>query len=375
MAKRDYYEILGVSKSASKDEIKKAYRKLAHKYHPDKSPGDQASEEKFKEASEAYEVLGDQERRAQYDRFGHAAPGMGGGGGNPFEGSGFGDIFGDVFSEFFGGGGGAGGGRGRSTSRGERGSDLSYNMELTFEQAAFGYSTELVIPRLDECGQCGGSGAKSAKDVDVCSVCGGTGTQRIQQGFFSVATTCSNCRGTGKIVRNPCPHCHGRGRVNVRKKLKVSIPAGVDSGARVKLTGEGEAGLNGGPRGDLYLIIRVLEHSIFQREGYDVHCEVPISITQAALGSEIEVPTLDGRARVTVQPGTQNRQVFRLRAKGIQRLQSTARGDLYVHILVEIPTNLNRRQKELLEEFGAISGEESTPMKKSFMEKIKSLLS
>ncbi|OGG95368.1 MAG: molecular chaperone DnaJ [Candidatus Lambdaproteobacteria bacterium RIFOXYD2_FULL_50_16] len=369
MAKRDYYEILGVNRSASKEEIKKAYRKLAQRYHPDKNPGDKAAEETFKECSEAYEVLSDVERRNRYDQYGHAAEQMGQGGGNPFEGSGFGDIFGDVFSEFFGGGSG-----GRRQSRGERGADLTYKMELTFEQAVFGYSTELVIPRLDECGQCGGSGAKSAKDIEVCTVCQGSGQQRIQQGFFSVATVCSNCRGTGKIVRNPCGHCHGRGRVNVRKKLKVSIPAGVDSGARVKLTGEGEAGTGGGSRGDLYLIIRVIEHSIFERDGYDIYCRVPISITQAALGSEIEVPTLEGRSRLTLQPGTQNDQIFRLRAKGIQRLQGNSRGDLYVKIIVEVPTNLSKRQKELLEEFQSISKEDSTPMKKGFMDKLKDLL-
>ena len=371
MTKRDYYETLGVSKSATKEELKKAYRKLAQKYHPDKNPGNQPAEEKFKEISEAYEILSDAERRAQYDRFGHAGANMGGA--NPFEGAGgFGDIFGDVFSEFFGGN---GGGRRGGTSRGERGSDLSYNMELSFEQAAFGYSTELVIPRLEECGQCSGSGAKSSKDVEVCTVCSGTGSQRIQQGFFSVATACSNCRGTGKIIRTPCATCHGRGRINARKKLKVSIPAGVDTGARVKLTGEGEAGVAGGPRGDLYLIIRVLEHAIFEREGYDIYCQVPISITQAAIGSEIEVPTLDGRAKLTVIAGTQNQQVFRLRNKGIQRLQRTERGDLYVRILVEVPTNLNKEQKKLLEQFAAISGEDTTPIKKGFMDKLKHILS
>ncbi|OGH00072.1 MAG: molecular chaperone DnaJ [Candidatus Lambdaproteobacteria bacterium RIFOXYD1_FULL_56_27] len=372
VAKRDYYEILGVGKTASKEELKKAYRKLAQQYHPDKNPDDKVSEEKFKELSEAYEILSDAERRAQYDRFGHSAANMGSGQ-NPFEGAGgFGDIFGDVFSEFFGGSGGRRGGQG---SRGERGSDLSYNMELTFEQAAFGYSTELVIPRLEECGQCGGTGARSSKDIDLCSVCGGSGTQRIQQGFFSVATTCSNCRGTGKVIKNPCTSCHGRGRVNARKKLKVSIPAGVDTGARVKLTGEGEAGVGGGSRGDLYLVIRVLEHAIFERDNYDIYCRIPISITQAALGSEIEVPTLAGRARVTIAPGTQNDQTFRLRGKGIQKLQRPDFGDLYVKIMVEVPTNLNKEQKKILEQFAAISNEDSTPIKKGFMEKLKSFLS
>jgi len=378
VSKPDYYETLGVSKTATKEELKKAYRKLAQQCHPDKNPDDKKAEDQFKMVSEAYEVLSDAERRAQYDRFGHSGANMGagGGGGNPFEGAGgFGDIFGDVFSEFFGSSGGGGGSRRGGASRGERGSDLSYNMELSFEQAAFGYSTELVIPRLEECGQCSGSGAKTSKDVEVCSVCAGSGTQRIQQGFFSVATSCSNCRGTGKIIRTPCATCHGRGRVNARKKLKVSIPPGVDTGARVKLTGEGEAGVGGGPRGDLYLIIRVTDHPIFEREGYDISCHVPISITQAALGSDIEVPTLSGRAKLTIKAGTQNQQVFRLKNKGIQRLQRPDRGDLYVRIIVEVPTNLNKEQKKALEQFAAISGENTTPMKQGFMDKLKDILS
>lgn len=370
MAKRDYYEILGISRSANSEQIKKAYRKLALKYHPDRNPGDSQAEDRFKEASEAYEVLSDPRRKAQYDQFGHVADNFGGGGGNPFQGTGFGDIFGDVFSEFFGGAAGR-----RSGARGgQPGADLTYNMDLTFEQAAFGYSTELVIPRMELCDSCQGSGAKSSKDIEVCPICNGTGQQRIQQGFFSVSTTCSQCRGNGKIIKNPCPKCSGRGRNNVKKKLKVNIPAGIDTGARVKLTGEGEAGVNGGRRGNLYLIINVLEHPIFERDGYDVFCRVPISITQATLGCEQEVPTLEGKARITIPPGTQNDRIFRLKQKGIPRLQRTGKGDLYVRIVVEIPTNLNKRQKELIEEFGSISGEECTPMKKSFMEKIKDFL-
>ncbi len=369
MAKRDYYEVLGASRNASSDELKKRYRKLALKYHPDRNPGDKNAEEAFKEASEAYEVLSDTQRRAQYDRFGHAAENMGSGSGNPFEGSGFGDIFGDVFSEFFGGG-----GTRRSSSRGQPGSDLSYNMDLTFEQAAFGYSTELVIPKRDSCDACNGTGAKTKKDIEVCGVCSGTGQQRIQQGFFSVATTCSQCRGAGKTIRRPCTKCNGHGRVSIRKKLKVNIPAGIDTGARIKLTGEGEAGTNGGHSGDLYLIVSVLEHSIFERNKYDIYCSIPISITQAALGSELEVPTLEGRARLTVPGGTQNERIFRLKNKGIARLQGSGRGDLYVKIIVEIPTKLSRQQKELLEEFAAISEEDSTPMKKSFMDKLKDFI-
>ncbi|MBT3224837.1 MAG: molecular chaperone DnaJ [Deltaproteobacteria bacterium] len=368
MSKRDYYDVLGVSNSATADEIKKNYRKLALKYHPDRNPDDKAAEASFKEASAAYEVLSDGQRRAQYDQFGHAAENMGGGGGNPFQGSGFGDIFGDVFSEFF------GGSSRRPGSRGQPGADLTYNMDLTFEQAAFGYSTELVIPRMDLCDSCGGSGARSSKDIEVCPVCSGTGQQRIQQGFFSVSTTCSQCRGTGKLIKSPCPRCNGRGRVNIKKKLKVNIPAGINTGARVKLTGEGEAGSNGGRRGSLYLIINVLEHPIFERDDYDIHCKIPISITQAALGSDIEVPTLEGRARLTIPAGTQNGKIFRLKNKGIARLQRSGLGDLYIRIVVEIPTNLSRRQKELLEEFTAISKEDSSPMKKSFMAKLKDFL-
>lgn len=367
MAKRDYYEVLGLSRSASADDIKKAYRKLALKHHPDRNPGDTKSEEAFKEASEAYEVLSNPQRKAQYDQFGHVGDNLGGGG-NPFQGTGFGDIFGDVFSEFF------GGGARRASTRGQPGADLTYNMDLTFEQAAFGYSTELVIPRMEVCDTCTGTGAKSSKDIEVCPICNGTGQQRIQQGFFSVSTTCSQCRGNGKIIKNPCPRCGGRGRNNVKKKLKVNIPAGIDSGARVKLTGEGEAGTNGGRRGNLYLIINVLDHPIFEREGYDIFCRIPISITQATLGTELEVPTLEGKARITVPPGTQNDRIFRLKQKGIPKLQRSGKGDLYVRIVVEIPTNLNKKQKELLEEFASISGEDCTPMKKSFMEKIRDFL-
>lgn len=368
MAKRDYYEVLGVSRDASADELKKKYRKLALKYHPDRNPGDQKAEDLFKEASEAYEILSDGQKRAQYDRYGHSADGMGAGGHSPFEGSGFGDMFGDIFSEFFGSSGG------RRTSRGQRGSDLSYSLDLTFEQAAFGHSTEIVIPRKDECEACNGTGAKTSRDIEVCSVCAGSGQQRLQQGFFSVATTCSKCRGTGKIIKKACTKCNGRGTLNVKKKLKVDIPAGINTGARIKLSGEGETGTNGGSRGDLYLMVSVKDHAIFERDNYDVYCKIPISITQAALGCDLEVPTLEGRAKLTIPSGTQNNRVFRLKNKGIAVLQGTGRGDLYVRIIVEVPTNLNRKQKELLEEFAAISGDNTTPMKKSFMTKLKDFL-
>jgi molecular chaperone DnaJ len=369
LSKRDYYEVLGVSKSVTPEELKKKYRKIALKFHPDRNPDNPEAEEKFKEASEAYEILSDQEKKSQYDQFGHAGLGNGAGGGNPFGGggSGFGDIFGDVFSEFFGGSGG-GGGRGRST--GEPGSDLRYNLELTFEQAAFGHTTEIEIPRLETCSPCGGLGAKSARDIEICSVCQGSGQQRIQQGFFSVATTCSRCQGRGKIIKQPCPTCYGRGRTTQRKKLKVNIPAGISTGSRIKMTNEGEHGSNGGPAGDLYLVVTVLDHPIFERDEDDLFCQVPISITQAALGCDIEVPTLEGKARLTILAGTQNNRIFRLRNKGIAHLRGSGRGDLHIRILVEIPTNLNKKQRELLEEFAAISGEDSTPMKKSFFDKL-----
>jgi len=346
LAKRDYYEILEVSRTATEEEIKKAYRKVALKFHPDRNPGDASSEGKFKEASEAYSVLSDKVKRAQYDQFGHVPEGGAEGpgfGGQGF--GGFGDIFGDIFSDFFGTG---GRGRGR---QGERGADLQYNMELTFEQAAFGYSTEISIPRMEECDQCGGSGAKSSKDIEVCPVCQGSGQQRIQQGFFSVSTTCNRCHGAGRIVKTPCPKCHGQGRNRNYRKLRVNIPPGVDTGSRLKLTGEGEAGRGGGPAGDLYIVASVRPHPLFRRDDYDVYCEVPISMVQAALGGEIVAPTLDGKVELKVPPGTQSGRHFRLRAKGIPHMRGGGRGDQYVEVSVETPTNLTERQKDLLRDF------------------------
>lgn len=373
MAKRDYYEVLGVSKSASDDELKKAYRKIALKYHPDRNPGDQSAEESFKEATEAYEVLSNSEKRSRYDRFGHAGVGQGTEGMDPFSSfsgsGGLGDVFDDIFGQFFGGT--SRGGR----SRTQRGSDLQYNLEISFEQAAFGHTLEIDVPRLETCGQCGGLGARSSKDIEMCGVCQGSGQQRVQQGFFSVATTCNRCRGEGKIIRQPCPTCQGSTRVKKTKQLRVNIPAGVDNGSRIKLTGEGEQGPNGGLSGDLYVMLQVQDHPIFERVDNDICCEVPISFSQVALGTEIEVPTLEGAARLKIPAGSQTNKVFRLRNKGIAHLRGNKRGDLHVRIIVETPTNLNARQRELLEEFERLSNERSHPLHTKFVNKIKELFS
>ncbi len=378
MATKDYYEILGVSRTAGEDEIKKAYRKLAMKHHPDRNPGDKESEQKFKEGSEAYAVLADKQKRAQYDQFGRVE-GMGEpGAGFDFSnfGGGFGDIFGDIFSDLFGGGTGArGGGAGRRGP--QRGSDLQYNMEVSFEQAAFGYQTELDIPRLETCGQCGGLGAKSSRDVEVCPTCQGTGQQRMQQGFFTVATTCPRCRGEGRVVKNPCTQCKGAGRVRQHHKLRVSVPAGVDTGARLKLSGEGEDGLNGGRKGDLYIAISVKPHPFFHREGVDLYCEVPISITTAALGGDLQVPTLDGKVELKIPAGTQNLRNFRLRGKGMPSVRGHGRGDQYCRVIVEVPSHLSARQRELLEEFERLEGEKNGrshyPLIDRFTQKIREL--
>ena len=369
MAKRDYYEILGVDRSASGDELKKAYRKVAMKYHPDRNPGDKEAEDKFKEASEAFEVLSDQSKRQRYDQFGHSAEGLGDGFSGFSQGAGFGDIFGDIFGEFFGANGE------RRGQRGEGGSDLQYNLEINFEDAAFGTSRELEIPRMETCNTCGGLGARSQNDIETCNNCGGTGQQRIQQGFFSVATTCAACSGRGQTIRNVCNTCHGRTRVKKTRKIRVNIPAGVDTGSRIKLSGEGEHGSNGGPNGDLYIVLRVQDHPVFEREGSDLFCEVPISFTQAALGSEIEVPTLEGKARLKIPAGTQSHKIFRLRNKGVAQIRRPERGDLHVRVVIETPTNLTSRQKELLEEFEECCHETSHPLRDKFFDSLKNLFS
>ncbi len=372
MAKRDYYEVLGVSRNASTEELKKAYRKVAMKYHPDRNQGDKQAENKFKEASEAFEILGDQEKRSRYDQFGHAAEGMGSSGMGGFGGAGgggFGDVFGDIFSEFFSGSGGS------STGRGERGSDLQYNMEISFEDAVFGSSKEIDVPRMETCDSCSGLGAESERDIKICSSCGGTGQQRVQQGFFSVATTCSSCGGRGKTISNPCKNCHGRTRVSKTKRIRVNIPAGVATGSRIKLTGEGEHGANGGSSGDLYIVLGVKEHSLFEREGADIFCEVPISFSQATLGTDLEVPTLEGKARLKIPSGTQTHKIFRMKNQGIAHLRGGGRGDLHVRVFVETTSKLTAKQKELLKELDDCCEDESNPIRDKFVKKIKNLFS
>ncbi|MBT9568820.1 MAG: molecular chaperone DnaJ [Thiobacillus sp.] len=374
MSKRDYYEVLGVAKNASDEEIKKAYRKLAMKHHPDRNPDDKGAEEKFKEAKLAYEVLTNSDKRAAYDQFGHAGvdqqAGMGGGDGGA---SGFSDAFSDIFGDIFGGGGAGGGGR---RDRVYRGADLRYNLEIGLEEAARGTETKIRIPSLEECGTCHGSGAKAGTQPTTCTTCGGHGQVRIQQGFFSVQQTCPRCSGTGKMVSDPCTTCHGEGRVKKHKTLSVKIPAGVDTGDRIRLGGEGEAGVNGGPSGDLYVVIHLKEHPVFRRDGDDLHCEMPISFATAALGGEVEIPTLDGHAKIKIPAETQSGKVFRLRGKGIKGVRSHAPGDLMCHMLVETPVNLSERQRELLREFEELSpGRNNNPRAQSFMDKVKSFFS
>jgi len=348
MAKRDFYEVLGVERGASEAELKKAYRRLAMKYHPDRNPDDKASEEKFKEANEAYEVLSDAAKRSAYDQYGHAGvdPQMGGGGGGGPGGANFSDIFGDVFSDFFGGG-----GRGGQRGGAQRGSDLRYTLELDLEEAVRGTTVTIRVPTLVNCKPCDGTGAKKGTTPVTCTTCGGIGQVRMQQGFFSVQQTCPRCHGTGKMITDPCGSCHGQGRVEEHKTLSVKVPAGVDTGDRIRLTGEGEAGTMGGPSGDLYVVVNVREHAIFQRDGKHLYCEVPISFADAALGGELEVPTLDGRVKLKIPEGTQTGKMFRLRGKGVAPMRGGGAGDLMCKVAVETPVNLDRRQRELLDEF------------------------
>ncbi|HKU71886.1 MAG TPA: molecular chaperone DnaJ [Burkholderiales bacterium] len=369
MAKKDYYEVLGVNKDASEDDVKKAYRKLAMKWHPDRNPDNPKAEEHFKEAKEAYEILSDSQKRAAYDQFGHAGvdPSAAAGAGAAGFG-GFADAFGDIFGDIFGGA----GGRGRSSVY--RGADLRYNLEVSLEDAARGTETRIRIPALEECGTCHGTGAKPGTQPTTCTTCQGHGQVRMQQGFFSIQQTCPKCHGSGKIVSSPCATCGGAGRIRQHKTLSVKIPAGVDEGDRIRLSGEGEAGVNGGPSGDLYVVIHLKPHPVFSRDHNDLHCEMPVSYTAAALGSDIELPTLDGYAKIKIPGGTQTGQMFRLRGKGIKGVRSHSHGDLICHVVVETPVNLTARQKELLQELEAINVKDAgkhNPKAKSWMEKVK----
>jgi molecular chaperone DnaJ len=366
--KRDYYEILEINQNASETEIKKAYRRLAVKYHPDKNAGDKAAEEKFKELSEAYAVLSDAQQRATYDQYGHAGMGGGGGfssGGFNFGGTPFEDMFGDIFSDIFGGGGGR--------SRGRRGDDLRYNLTISFEEAAFGMETKVQVPRHQSCETCDGSGAAVGTSSRTCDTCGGHGQVRIQQGFFSLTRPCPDCAGEGTVIDSPCAECHGQGRIRRNKSISLKIPAGVETGTRLKLKNEGESGVQGGSPGDLYVVLTVSDHPIFQREGREVICEVPISYVQAALGCEMEVPTLDGKMKIKVPVGTQSGKILKLAGKGIPSLQGYGRGDQLIIVRVETPIGLTARQKELLEEFAKEGGEEIHPLGKSFLDKVKDL--
>jgi len=368
--KRDYYEVLGVNRDASEEDIKKAYRKLAMKHHPDRNPDSKDAEERFKEAKEAYEMLSDAEKRRAYDAYGHAGvnPQMGGAGGDGAAGfsGGFADAFGDIFGDIFGGG--------RARSNVYRGADLRYNLEVTLEQAARGTETKIRIPAMEACESCKGTGAKPGTQARPCGTCGGTGSVRLSQGFFSIQQACPTCHATGKVIADPCTTCRGAGRVKRHKTLQVKIPAGIDNGDRIRLSGEGEGGVNGGPPGDLYVVVHLAEHSVFQRDGDDLHCEMPISYTQAALGGEIDIPTLDGHAKIRIPPETQTGQVFRLRGKGIKGVRSSHAGDLLCEVAVETPVKLTERQKELLRELEEINrkdGDRHSPRAKSFMAKVR----
>lgn len=371
MSKRDYYEVLGVEKGADQKEIKKAYRRLAQKFHPDRNPDDTTSAEKFREVSEAYEVLSDGEKRAAYDQFGHA--GVDGQGGGGFGGAGagdFSDIFGDVFGDIFGGG----GGRRRGPNAPARGSDLRYNLELDLENAVSGTTVDIRVPRHIECDRCDGGGAEPGSSKETCPTCHGHGQVRMQQGFFAVQQACPQCGGSGKQIKNPCPDCHGNGVQEKSRTLEVSIPAGVDDGDRVRLAGEGEAGGAGVQNGDLYVEVRVKPHEVFTRQGADLYMDLPVSITDAALGKEVEIPTLDGKVKIKVAEGTQSGKLLRVRGKGVTPVRTTMKGDLICRVIIETPVNLTREQKDLLREFqDTLDGDskhQQSPHKKSFFKKI-----
>lgn len=367
MSKRDYYEILSVAKNASEAEIKKAFKRLAMKFHPDRNPDDKQAEEKFKEAKEAYDILSDAQKRTAYDQFGHAGvePGMGAGGGAG--GASFSDIFGDVFGDIFGGMHGGG-------TRSRRGADLRYNLDLSLEEAVKGTSVKIKVPTAVQCSTCGGSGAKKGTTPKTCTTCNGIGQVRMQQGFFSLQQTCPKCRGTGQIISDPCNKCHGNGRVQEHKTLSVKVPAGVDSGDRIRLSGEGEAGETGAPSGDLYVQINVKEHPIFSRDENDLYCEVPIGFVTATLGGELEVPTLDGRVKLKIPAETQSGKLFRMRGKGVRSVRGGMVGDLLCRVAVETPVNLNAKQKDLLREFEKTmtdAGQKHKPKEHSWLDGVK----
>ena len=370
MAKRDYYEVLGINKSASADQIKSAYRKLAVKYHPDKNKGDKASEEKFKEASEAYHVLSNAERKQNYDNFGHAAFENGGGGRGGFGNFDFSSSFSDIFEDFFGEG--FGGGR-RSRRSNNRGSDLRYDLSITLEEAYSGKKQDIKFSTSEKCNTCKGSGSKPGTSASSCSMCGGHGQVRSSQGFFTVQQTCPQCSGSGEQITNPCPECSGQGKRQASKRLSVTIPKGVDDGTRIRLSGKGEAGTKGAGSGDLYLFINVYSHDLFKRSDENLFFECPISIADAALGTSIEIPTIDGgKAKIKIPAGTQSGKQFRLKGKGMPYMRGSGNGDLYIQVNTEVPISLNREQKELLEKFREIENEKSNPSIKKFFQKAKS---
>jgi molecular chaperone DnaJ len=370
VSKADYYEVLGVSRDCSESELKTAYRKLAMQFHPDRNPGNAKAEERFKEASEAYGVLSDADKRAAYDRYGHASTSAGFGGGSPFaDATDLGDIFGDLFGEMFGGGGQ------RRGSRVQRGEDLRYDITIEFEDAVFGKETEIKVRRRENCAACRGAGTTSGRGPSVCAQCQGRGQLRYQQGFFSVARACANCGGTGTVITDPCTTCRGETRVPREFQMKVKIPAGVEDGTRIRYSGEGEAGRFGGPRGDLYVVLTVRPHDFFERDGHDLRCVVPISFPQAALGAEIQIPGLDGEVTLRVPEGTQSGKEFRIRNHGVPHLNESGRGDLLVEVMVQTPKKLSRTQRELVRQLAESLAVENKPASRNMLNKMKDLFS
>ena len=368
MTKRDYYDILGVGREASDQEIKSAYRKMALKYHPDRNPDNPAAEDSFKEAAEAYSVLGDGQKRSTYDQFGHQGlSGVGAGGFDPSQFTDFADIFGDFFGfgDLFGGGGG------RRRTQAHRGADLRYDLEIGFEDAVNGLNTEIKFPKLENCPRCSGRGAEPGSKPTTCATCGGRGQVRYQQGFFTVSRTCGACRGSGQTIANPCKQCRGEGRVRVERKLKANLPPGVDNGTRLRLSGEGEPGLNGGPPGDLYVVLRVQEHPIFEREDSHLHCTIPINVAQAALGAEIKVPTLEGEETLKLPAGVHHGAEVRLRGKGVPHVNGHGRGDLVVHVNLVVPAKLTKEQRKIFEQLLEVLPADNEPAEKGIIERVK----